>query len=69
MSKNLSTSIFTKSYDASNQDSLWEQAISDAQELRKQAQARAAELKRSIEILKSLRERGAKFPGSGRMVS
>lgn len=50
--------------DVSNQDSLWEQAIADAGEMMKQAQARAAELKRSIEILKNLRERGAHFPGT-----
>jgi hypothetical protein len=64
MVKNLSTAIATKSFDASNQESLWDNALADAAKLMKEHEIEVGRLRRSIDVFNRLRSSGARFPGT-----
>ena len=65
MSSQKSTSILDNQPPASNHSKLWDKAIADAEELIENARGDIQQLKKSIELSKRLRAKGAAFPGEG----
>ncbi len=59
----MSTTILDKTEKLSKTPNPWDKAISDAQELIKEAEAEIVRLKQSIQLFGELKRKGAKFPG------
>jgi hypothetical protein len=61
--------IFRRFRGATKSASLWDKAIRDAQELIEESHASVPQLKRSIGLMRELRDKGAPFPGESLMPS
>jgi hypothetical protein len=65
MIKNVSTKILTDINHAVTDVKPWDEAIADAQDLIEENHTSVRQLKRSIGLMRELRDKGAAFPGVG----